>query len=105
MGKKGVLKGRVVPISEEIVTIKDWEKNPKRIQKRVSDAAKRLVTLTGKLNYLKIHCHTFRHFFATETYTKKGDLMLVKELSGHEDAKETQIYVHIVRMSNPKKEQ
>ncbi|MHA1722519.1 MAG: tyrosine-type recombinase/integrase [Candidatus Baldrarchaeia archaeon] len=53
---------------------------------------------------MKIHCHTFRHFFATEVYAKTGDLMLVKELLGHEDIRETQIYVHIVRMSNPKKE-
>jgi site-specific recombinase XerD len=46
----------------------------------------------------------FRHWYATEVYAKTQDIMLVKELLGHEKLEDTTIYVHIVRMHNPKKE-
>jgi len=102
--KRGVLKERIVPVPEEIAVIKEWDKDPKRIQKRVRDATKRLAALTGNQDYLKIHPHTFRHWYATEVYAKTHDIMLVKELLGHEKLEDVTIYVHIVRMQNPKKE-
>jgi integrase len=102
--KRGILKERMVPVPEEIVTIKEWDTNPKKIQKRVRDAAKRLAALTGNQDYLEIHPHTFRHWYATEVYSKTQDIMLVKELLGHEKLEDVTIYVHIVRMQNSKKE-
>ena len=102
--KHGEIKERMVPVKEEIAFLDGWETRPKAVKDSLRRVVKKLARRTGNLDYLKIHCHTFRHFFATEVYAKTGDLILVKELLGHEDIRETQIYVHIVRMSNPKKE-
>lgn len=40
---------------------------------------KRLMLKTGSSDYLKIHSHTFRHFYAADLYAKTKDLVLVKD--------------------------
>jgi len=102
--KRGENKERIVPVPDEVLAIKSWETKPKKIQKVVRYAVKKLAEITGNNDYLKIHPHSFRHWFATQVYSKTQDLMLVKELLGHERLEELTVYVHIVKLSNPKKD-
>ena len=54
----------------------------------------RLVRL-GKIAKLpSLHPHTLRHTFATRLYEATDDLLIVKELLGHESIATTQIYAH-----------
>jgi len=100
--KRGTEKQRMVSIPYHVAEIQEWRKNGSHVSEAVRGIVKRLAKLTGNNDYLKIHGHTFRHYFGTEVYARTHDLMLVKELLGHEDVRETQIYVTIVRMSRPK---
>jgi integrase/recombinase XerD len=42
-----------------------------------------------------IHPHTLRHSFATHLVEAGTDLMTVKELMGHADLRDTELYVHL----------
>lgn len=54
----------------------------------------RIVRLGKHAKIPNLHPHTLRHSFATAVYEATGDLLVVKELLGHESIATTQIYTH-----------
>ncbi|MBI4550936.1 MAG: integron integrase [Candidatus Latescibacteria bacterium] len=60
------------------------------LQKAVKAAAR----LAGIVKH--VHCHTFRHSFATHLLEQGYDIRTVQELLGHADVKTTMIYTHVL---------
>lgn len=45
---------------------------------------------------IKIHFHTYRHWFASMLYHKTKDIIYVKERLGHRSVNTTEIYTHLI---------
>jgi integrase/recombinase XerD len=58
-----------------------------------------MAALGRKLGIGWLHPHTLRHAFATHILEKTNNLLLVKELLGHESISTTQIYTHLTKES------
>jgi integrase/recombinase XerC len=63
--------------------------NPRTVQKRVNEWARRQGAPTG------VHPHMLRHSFATHVLESSGNLRAVQEMLGHASLSTTQIYTHL----------
>ena len=95
---------RIIPLPDWFTIPQEWETKPKPIQEAIKRATKKLAKIKNNPDYLKIHPHSFRHWFATDLYAKTKDIMLVKERLGHTEIKSTLVYVQLVQTGKPKYE-
>jgi integrase/recombinase XerC len=105
-------KARVVPVGKQaLAALHDWlavrgelarsgepalfvgrrgaRINPREVQKRVNEWAKRQGAPT------RVHPHMLRHSFATHVLESSGNLRAVQEMLGHASLSTTQIYTHL----------
>ena len=95
---------RIVPLPEYFEIPRNWIVDPDSVQRTVKSSTKRLVEKTKNPDYLKIHAHTFRHWYATDLYAKTRDIILVKERLGHTDLQSTLVYIQLVQSGKPRNE-
>ena len=50
-----------------------------------------------------VSCHSFRHFFITNSWRKGIDIARLQHLAGHADLKTTMIYTHVTTEDVEKK--
>jgi len=46
----------------------------------------------------RVRLYNFRHYYTTKLYYETKDLLLVKEMLGHRNIKNTMIYTYLVKM-------
>jgi len=64
----------------------------RRMRKNFHWARGHLAAKTANKEFLKIHLHTFRHFFATKLYLQTRDIRYVQKKLGHRSITSTTIY-------------
>jgi len=65
------------------------------IQAVFNSYRKRVAHKLANPRLLKIHLHTFRHWYATNEYLKMRDIYYVKRKLGHKNVTNTERYMHI----------
>jgi len=63
-------------------------------------ARERLARRFQNPRFKQIHFHTFRHFRATMEYAKDRDIIRVKQLLGHKQIKNTELYTQLVEFAS-----
>jgi len=66
-----------------------------RFRHNFNRTRKRVATKLSDPRFLQIAFHTFRHWKATMLYHKTKDIICVKEHLGHQDVRNTLLYVRI----------
>ncbi len=61
---------------------------------------KQLALIQNNPRYLKIHLHTFRHVYATDTLRQTKNLSYVKYALGHKSIMNTERYTHYIDLEN-----
>lgn len=64
----------------------------RRMRKNFHWTRKHIAAKTANKNLLKIHLHSFRHFFATKLYLQTNDIRYVQKKLGHRSILSTTIY-------------
>jgi len=77
---------------EEYVFGKDPDRIRKRMRANFHWARGHIAAKTANKDLLKIHLHTFRHFFATKLYLQTRDIRYVQKKMGHRSITSTTIY-------------
>jgi len=96
---------RVVQVSEKLIQMLSrlphvgdyvFGETPDRIQYRLRtnfhNSRIRLANKTNDKNLLRVHLHSFRHYFASRLYQETHDLRYVQKKMGHRNIKNTEIY-------------
>ena len=82
---------KVVNITQPLFTTAGGKRLAKRT---IEDICERAFTLAHLEEY-GYTTHTLRHTFATYIYKETKDILLLKEILGHESIKSTEIYTHL----------
>ena len=84
--------------TRKIIDLEDYlfvnNKNTKLSNRSIENICDRAFKLAG-LNNKKYTVHTLRHTFATYIYKQTKDILVVKEILGHERLDTTMIYTHV----------
>ena len=84
--------------TRQIIDINEYlfinNKNTKLSNRSIENICDRAFKLVG-INDKKYTVHTLRHTFATYIYKQTKDILVVKEILGHETINATMIYSHI----------
>ena len=75
---------------------------PCNMRARLQNLRKCLAHTQNNPRFLKIHLHTFRHFYATETLRRTNNLSYVKYALGHKTIMNTEKYTHMIDFENTK---
>ena len=82
---------KVVNITQPLFTTAEGKRLAK---KTIEDICERAFTLAHLEEY-GYTTHTLRHTFATYMYKETKDILILKEILGHETIKSTEIYTHL----------
>lgn len=92
-------KDRLIPIPKPLIQslIIFLEQNPrlKLIDTTPRNAGYIVKRYARKIGRFNIHPHSLRHSYATHLLQKTGNLILIRNLLGHENIQSTQIYTHL----------
>ena len=80
------------PRNGDYVFGKDPETIRRQMRKNFHWARGHIAAKTANRDLLRIHLHTFRHFFGTKLYLQIGDLRYVQKKMGHRSITSTAIY-------------
>jgi len=80
-----------LPRTRETIFARKWT-----IQGVFNKYRKRVAHKLANPRLLKIHLHTFRHWYGTNEYLKTRDIYYVKRRLGHKRIANTERYMHIV---------
>ena len=80
------------PHKSDYVFGKDPEYIRRRMRANFHWARGHIAAKTANGDFLRVHLHTFRHFFATKLYLQTRDIRYVQKKMGHRSITSTTIY-------------